>query len=282
MVNTESYDINLRRGFILSTSSRCWHGWQHRHIHAGLLRRSCHRGAITIGAWYLFITSVDRYWFPMAATSSLLEPGAGWCRPPNASSPWWTPDRPCARRMISSPAGCWRIGLRPELPLPGRAGAGRFQPVHCCPARHCAGQPAPAKNSLGKLIARFYEFQVGGAAGRWPTSARTSSGTASPAWHRRPARSCSAAPWPTTFAARGPATSGDPRAGARSVTGVAGHAVRQDQHRRGRSGAQLGMGQRQLVALMRPGAGASHLHPRQGRPPASTRSPGSPISGPST
>ncbi|MCB0202046.1 MAG: ABC transporter ATP-binding protein, partial [Anaerolineae bacterium] len=72
VVNNQSYDINLRRGFILSNvfpvlSMVGGVGTAMLVYFGGL---SAAAGVISIGAWYLFITSVDRFWFPMAQLSS--------------------------------------------------------------------------------------------------------------------------------------------------------------------------------------------------------------------
>ncbi len=66
-VNEQSYQVNLRRGFVLAnvfpvlvtlsglgTAALLYWG--------GL---TVDLGAITIGAWYLFMLSLDRFWFPM-------------------------------------------------------------------------------------------------------------------------------------------------------------------------------------------------------------------------
>ena len=67
VVNQQSYEVNLRRGFVLSnvfpmltilssfgTAALLYWG--------GLTAAA---GVVTIGAWYLFMLSLDRFWFPM-------------------------------------------------------------------------------------------------------------------------------------------------------------------------------------------------------------------------
>jgi ATP-binding cassette subfamily B protein len=166
-VNRKSYDINLRRGFVLSnvfpvlnmvggagTAALVYFG--------GL---SAAAGVITLGAWYLFITSVDRFWFPMAQLSAF------WSQVQAGLS--------ASERLFAL------IDAEPTVRQndaidPGRlAGEIEFDSVdfryteqeqvlagfdlHIRPGENIAlvGHTGAGKSSLGKLIARFYEFQGG-------------------------------------------------------------------------------------------------------------------------
>ena len=71
-VNRQSYGINLRRGFVLSNifpilNALAGVGTAALVYWGGL---SVATGAISLGAWYLFIVSVDRFWFPMINVSA--------------------------------------------------------------------------------------------------------------------------------------------------------------------------------------------------------------------
>jgi ATP-binding cassette subfamily B protein len=166
-VNRQSYDINLRRGFVLSnvfpvlnmvggagTAALVYFG--------GL---SAAQGLITLGAWYLFITSVDRFWFPMAQLSAF------WSQVQAGLS--------ASERLFAL------IDAEPTVRQhaaidPGRlTGEISFESVdfrysaqeqvlagfdlHIRPGEDIAlvGHTGAGKSSLGKLIARFYEFQGG-------------------------------------------------------------------------------------------------------------------------
>ncbi len=66
-VNTQSYDINLRRGFVLATVFPTLNALSGVVIallvYAGATMVL--GGAINAGSWYLFIQGVDRFWFPV-------------------------------------------------------------------------------------------------------------------------------------------------------------------------------------------------------------------------
>jgi ATP-binding cassette subfamily B protein len=71
-VNRQSYGVNLRRGFVLSNLFPTLNGLAGLGTAAlvywgGL---SVASGAISVGSWYLFIVSVDRFWFPMISVSA--------------------------------------------------------------------------------------------------------------------------------------------------------------------------------------------------------------------
>ncbi|MGD8473133.1 MAG: ABC transporter ATP-binding protein [Anaerolineae bacterium] len=71
-VNRQSYAVNLRRGFVLANifpvlNALSGVGTAMLVYWGGLTVAD---GAISLGAWYLFIMSVDRYWFPMINVSA--------------------------------------------------------------------------------------------------------------------------------------------------------------------------------------------------------------------
>jgi ATP-binding cassette subfamily B protein len=66
-VNRQSYRINVQRGFVLALVFPVLNALAG--VATAILLfvggRYAAAGAITVGAWYLFISSLDRFWFPM-------------------------------------------------------------------------------------------------------------------------------------------------------------------------------------------------------------------------
>ncbi len=166
-VNSKSYDINLRRGFMLSNVFPILNmvggvGTAVLVYFGGL---SAAAGAITFGAWYLFITSVDRFWFPMAQLSafwSQVQAGL------SASERLFAliDAEPTVRQADAIDAG----RLAGEISFQGVDFRYSAQEqvlagfdLHIRPGENIAlvGHTGAGKSSLGKLIARFYEFQGG-------------------------------------------------------------------------------------------------------------------------
>jgi ATP-binding cassette subfamily B protein len=166
-VNRQSYDINLRRGFVLSNifpvlNALAGVGTAALVYWGGL---SAAAGAITIGAWYLFIVSVDRFWFPMINVSafwSQLQAGLA-----AAERIFALIDaEPTVRQRAARPVGdldgdicfdgvCFRYTDQEQVLddfslriVPGESVA-------------LVGHTGAGKSSIAKLIARFYEFQGG-------------------------------------------------------------------------------------------------------------------------
>lgn len=166
-VNTQSYDMNLRRGFVLSNVFPVLNivggvGTALLVYFGGL---SAAQGAISLGAWYLFVTSVDRFWFPMAQLSAF------WSQVQAGLS--------AAERIFAlvdaEPTVQQRAAVQPGRLL----GAIEFANVdfryteqeqvldhfdlHIAAGETIAlvGHTGAGKSSLGKLIARFYEYQGG-------------------------------------------------------------------------------------------------------------------------
>ncbi len=166
-VNYESYSINLRRGFVLSNVFPVLNmvGGVGRAALVYFGGVAVVQGAIALGAWYLFITSVERFMFPMSQLSAF------WSQVQAGLS--------ASERLFAL------IDAEPTVHQsaaidPGRlAGAIDFQTVdfryssqeqvlagfdlHIQPGENLAlvGHTGAGKSSLGKLIARFYEFQGG-------------------------------------------------------------------------------------------------------------------------
>lgn len=166
-VNDQSYSINLRRGFVLSNVFPVLNmvggvGTAVLVYFGGL---SAAAGAISLGAWYLFIISVERFWFPMAQLSAF------WSQVQAGLS---ASERIFA--LIDAESTVRQVGaVQPER-LRGEI---EFRDVdfrytsqeqvlsqfdlHIRAGESIAlvGHTGAGKSSLGKLIARFYEFQGG-------------------------------------------------------------------------------------------------------------------------
>jgi ATP-binding cassette subfamily B protein len=166
-VNRLSYQINLRRGFVLSNVFPTLNALTGVAIaiivYFGGMATTA--GAITVGNWYLFIVSADRFWFPMiniAAFWSQFQAGLS------------AAERVFA--LIDAEPVVQQIDHRP---VPALRGEIEFKHVsfrysaqeavlndfslHIRPGESLAlvGHTGAGKSSLAKLIARFYEFQSG-------------------------------------------------------------------------------------------------------------------------
>jgi ATP-binding cassette subfamily B protein len=167
IVNETSYQANVRRGFVLAmvfptlnalggvgTALLVWVG--------GL---SAAQGAVTAGAWYLFINSLDRFWFPV------LNLSAFWTQIQNGLS---ASERVFA--LIDAESEVTQIDEQPVGKLKGDIEFRNLQfhykpgePVltdfnlHIHPGENLAlvGHTGAGKSSIVKLISRFYEFQGG-------------------------------------------------------------------------------------------------------------------------
>jgi ATP-binding cassette subfamily B protein len=166
-VNAQSYVINVRRGFVLSNVFPVLNvlagvGTAVLVYFGGL---AVGAGAVTVGAWYLFISSLDRFWFPVTNISAF------WSQFQAGLS--------AAERVFAL------IDAEPRVTQTGRQPAGRLQgeitfnrvgfhygrqetvlrgfSLHIRAGESVAlvGHTGAGKSSIVKLIARFYEFQSG-------------------------------------------------------------------------------------------------------------------------
>jgi ATP-binding cassette subfamily B protein len=167
VVNQQSYRINVRRGFVMATIFPTLDALAG--IATALLVYrggiSVEQGVLTFGAWYLFIGSLNRFWFPM------LNLTAFWTQIQNGLS---AAERVFA--LIDTESAVTQSESRPVPPLQGKiefkdlcfhyqsgeAVLEKFS-LHVYPGENLAlvGHTGAGKSSIARLIARFYEFQSG-------------------------------------------------------------------------------------------------------------------------
>ncbi|MDE2854362.1 MAG: ABC transporter ATP-binding protein [Chloroflexota bacterium] len=166
-VNVLSYRINLRRGFLLSLvfpvmtllgavalSIVAWAGAQ-----------SVLAGALSAAAWYLFIQSVDRFWFPfmnLASFWSQFQQGMSAAERIFALIDAENTVRQSDSRMATDLAGgiqFERVNFEYER---GEAVLRDFN-LDIAPGENVAfvGHTGAGKSTIAKLITRYYEFQHG-------------------------------------------------------------------------------------------------------------------------
>jgi ATP-binding cassette subfamily B protein len=166
-VNEQSYQVNLRRGFVLSNifpilSVMSSFGTAAVLYWGGV---SVNLELVTIGAWYLFMSSVDRFWFPMINLSvfwSQFQAGLSaseriFALIDNDPLVQQTDNRPVThlRGEIVFDRVCFRYSAQEQV-------LDNFS-LRIAPGESVAlvGHTGAGKSSLVKLITRFYEFQGG-------------------------------------------------------------------------------------------------------------------------
>lgn len=165
--NVQSYQVNVRRGLVLSLV------FPALSIVSGIATAvlvyvgglSSVAGAVTAGAWYLFLMSLDRFMYPVMSLSSF------WTQIQNGLS---ASERVFA--LIDAEAAVVQVDQQPVPRLNGRIDFNRVsfrykdnEPVlseldlHIAPGETLAlvGHTGAGKSSVAKLVARFYEFQSG-------------------------------------------------------------------------------------------------------------------------
>ena len=165
--NQMSYMVNVKRGFVLSLIFPVLNGLEGIGVailaYVGGLQVI--QGAISIGDWYLFLISLDRFFFPV------LNLSAFWAQVQSGLS---ASERIFA--LIDTETPVKQIAHNPVTRLMGDI---RFEHLyfryteqeevfrdfnlHIHPGENLAivGRTGAGKSSLGKLLARFYEFQKG-------------------------------------------------------------------------------------------------------------------------
>ena len=165
--NQQSYRVNVQRGFVLSLifpSLNALGGIATAVlVYVGAL--TVMQGVITIGAWYLFLLSQDRFFFPVINLSAF------WTQVQSGLS--------AAERIFGLIDAETVVVQTAENVVPPLKGDIRFEHVqfryseqeavfkdfdlHIHPGESVAlvGHTGAGKSSIAKLIARFYEFQGG-------------------------------------------------------------------------------------------------------------------------
>jgi ATP-binding cassette, subfamily B, bacterial len=166
-VNRQSYDINLRRGFVLANifpvlNTLSGVGTAALVYWGGL---SVTAGAISLGAWYLFITSVDRFWFPMINISafwSQFQAGLSAAERVFALIDAEPTVRQASAETVPSLHGQIEF-LGVDFRYSQQEQVLRDFTLRIEPGESVAlvGHTGAGKSSLARLIARFYEFQDG-------------------------------------------------------------------------------------------------------------------------
>ncbi len=166
-VNRQSYHTNLRRGLTLSVVFPLLNALSG--LGTALLvylgGQTVVAGAISVGSWYLFLRSLDRFWFPM------INIAAFWSQFQGGLS--------ASERIFALIDAETTVRQLDERPVERLRGEIRFDQVdfayneqeqvlddfslHIAPGESVAlvGHTGAGKSSIAKLIARFYEFQRG-------------------------------------------------------------------------------------------------------------------------
>lgn len=165
--NVQSYRVNVQRGLVLSLvfpslNAMGGIGTAILVYFGGL---SVAAGAVTAGAWFLFLQSLDRFFFPVLNLSSF------WAQVQTGLS--------AAERVFALIDAESQVVQVAENRVPPLKGEIRFERVyfsydknepvlqdfslHVQPGETIAlvGHTGAGKSSIAKLIARFYEFQSG-------------------------------------------------------------------------------------------------------------------------
>ncbi|MGD8553570.1 MAG: ABC transporter ATP-binding protein [Anaerolineales bacterium] len=166
-VNVNSYLANVKRGFVLATVFPTLNalGGVGTALLVWVGGLTAAQGAVTAGAWYLFINSLDRFWFPV------LNLSAFWTQIQNGLS---ASERVFA--LIDAESAVMQTAHKPVASLkgdiqfknlyfhykPGEPVLSDFN-LHIQPRENLAlvGHTGAGKSSIVKLISRFYEFQGG-------------------------------------------------------------------------------------------------------------------------
>lgn len=166
-VNQQSYAIHVKRGFVLALlfpTLQLFSG-----VGTALVLyfggHSTYAGLISFGAWYLFMNSLNQFWFPMTNLSSF------WSQFQSALS---ATERIFA--LMDAQPAVFQTAAEPVAALRGEI---RFEQVsfrygdkeqvlqdfnlHIRAGESIAlvGHTGAGKSSIAKLVTRFYEFQAG-------------------------------------------------------------------------------------------------------------------------
>ncbi len=165
--NQQSYQVNVRRGFVLSLVFPTLNALSG--IFVGILiyagGMSAQQGLVSIGAWYLFIMSLDQFFFPILNLTSF------WAQIQGGLS--------AAERVFALIDADPNVIQKEKQDVPRLKGEIKFENFDFSytdkepilrnfnlliqPGETLAlvGHTGAGKSSIAKLIARFYEFQQG-------------------------------------------------------------------------------------------------------------------------
>jgi ATP-binding cassette subfamily B protein len=165
--NQQSYRVNIRRGFVLSLVFPTLNALSG--IFVGILiytgGMSAEQGLVSIGAWYLFIMSLDQFFFPILNLTSF------WAQIQGGLS--------AAERVFALIDADPNVIQKEKQDVPRLKGEIRFENFDFSysdkepilrnfnlliqPGETLAlvGHTGAGKSSIAKLIARFYEYQHG-------------------------------------------------------------------------------------------------------------------------
>jgi ATP-binding cassette subfamily B protein len=166
-VNRQSYAVNLRRGFVLANifpvlNALSGVGTAMLVYWGGLTVAD---GAISLGAWYLFIMSVDRYWFPMINVSAFWSQfQAGLAAAERIFA--LIDAEPTVRQIddVSTPALAGEIVFdEVDFQYSSQEKVLQGFSLRIAPGESVAlvGHTGAGKTSIARLITRFYEYQHG-------------------------------------------------------------------------------------------------------------------------
>jgi ATP-binding cassette subfamily B protein len=166
-VNHQSYSVNIRRGFVIAlvfpTLNALMYIGTAVVVFVGGI--SAAQGAIAVGAWYLFLRSLDRFWFPVLNLSSF------WSQIQGGLS--------AAERVFALIDAESAVIQSSSLQVPKLRGKIQFTQVdfHYRPDEPVledfnltiepgedlalVGYTGAGKSSIVKLVTRFYEYQGG-------------------------------------------------------------------------------------------------------------------------
>jgi ATP-binding cassette subfamily B protein len=166
-VNEQAYDINIRRGFVISAifpvlNILSGFGIAVMVYFGGLAVAG---GGVDVGNWFLFVSSLDKYWFPITNISAF------WSQFQAGLS--------AAERVFALIDAEPRVVQTAQNDVPRLTGEITFDHLGFNYGREAAvlndfnlhikagetvalvGHTGAGKSSIAKLIARFYEFQSG-------------------------------------------------------------------------------------------------------------------------
>ncbi|MBI5670382.1 MAG: ABC transporter ATP-binding protein [Chloroflexi bacterium] len=166
-INRQSYRINLRRGFVLALIFPVMNALTGvgtaTVVYFGAL--AAIDGIINVGSWYLFIQSIDRFWFPftnLAGFWSQIQQGL------SAAERIFSliDSENTVKQTDNQPAGTLRGRIEfDDVTFEYKPGSPILEHFNLTiePGQSVAfvGHTGAGKSTIAKLIARFYEFQAG-------------------------------------------------------------------------------------------------------------------------